>query len=111
MQVNSNLNDQSLIFNGLGTFTTTMTQPGDYVVQVENNLPLARDGYYSQLQTVIKQNSSTKLTSAAGASGAKVVIKGVAVGDTISVVTSSAQAADNQLNAIKTQVYIYQGDN
>jgi hypothetical protein len=57
---------------------------------------------------VVKLNSTTKLTGIAGAEGFYVKITGAAAGDTINMLLSSSNAADQGLNVIKTNVAISQ---
>jgi len=61
----------------------------------------------SQVVTLIKLNSSTKYTSNAGDAGASIAIAATA-GDTIKVVTSSSLAQDNQPEAVKVTISIYE---
>lgn len=106
-----NTGDVSLVFNGIGNFTSTITVAGDYVVQGQLSLPsLTQSGSDSAVQTVVKLNSTTKLTGVAGATGFKVDIPGCAVGDVIHIITSSSNAIDNALNAVKLTAQIFQGE-
>lgn len=96
-----------MVISGLGTFTTSVPVAGIYGVDVKLSLPTLSDGAFdnSAVVTVIKQNSSTIYTGVAGGEGAKVVLN-CAASDTISVLTSSASAVDNVLNAVKGVVAI-----
>jgi hypothetical protein len=103
---------QNLVFQGLGTISVTapfaMTS---LVVESKSSIPtLTNGGGVSALVSVVKQNASTILTSATGASGIRAVIPNVAAGDVISIVYTSANAVDAALNAIKSQIVIWQGE-
>jgi len=102
---------QSLVFNGLGTLSVVAN---DYVgpmeVNVQSTIPtLVNGGGVSALVITIKQNASTLYTGTAGATGAQFLIPAIASGDTISVVFSSAAAADQGLNVIKSVVSLSSG--
>ena len=62
----------------------------------------------SQVVTVIKHNSTTVYTSAAGDRGATVGFAATA-GDTMSVILSSSLAQDEQINAVQATIAVYEG--
>lgn len=98
---------------GLGTFVYTTTTTGMYTVDCQSTLPLS-----SALQIVLKQNSTTLLTSGGASTnptptqqsiGARTQVQATA-GDTISVVLSSANAVDAFPNSVKSTVNLFQGE-
>lgn len=94
---------------GLGTFSNIFTcvTPGVYTVQGQLQIPtLTNGGGASACQVVVKKNSSTSYTGTAGASGFSTVLT-LAAGDTVSVVTSSSNAADQPLNVIQIQAQVF----
>lgn len=106
---------QLLEFSGLGTLTYVIDTAGSYAVKSKSSTPtLTSGGVASGLITTINLNGSPVAggTSDAGAMGS--YAKGIvcAVGDTITVVYTSAVAADAapNINVIKSQVQIYQGE-
>lgn len=106
---------QTLMFEGLGTFTLLGSAPvaGLYQVQGNITLPLLRDGpgpnQYSggagpsSVQATVKQNSTSVMVGIAGADGFAAQIN-CAAGDAISVVLASSATEDAGLNVIKTTV-------
>lgn len=102
---------QTLVFQGIGTASVVVPNAGTYVVESKSTIPTSVAGSSaSSLVSTIKLNASTILASVAGAQGARSVVTGVAAGDTLSVVYTSAAAVDNALNAIKSVISIYQGE-
>jgi len=102
--------NQSLSFGGLTTIVISCPEAASYNVDVKCQIPtLSNGGGVSALVIVIKHNSSTVYTGTAGALGAWCQIPAVAAGDTISVVTSSSNPADEKLNAIQGQIAISDG--
>lgn len=106
---------QQLEFSGLGTLTFVIGFAGTYAVKSKSSLPtITSGGVPSGLVTTINKNGSPVAggTSDAGAMGS--YAKGIAcvVGDTITVVYTSALASDAapNINIIKSQVQIYQGE-
>lgn len=63
----------------------------------------------SQVVCVIKVNSTTKLTSAAGDRGASLIGQACTAGDVIKVILSSSLAQDTQLNAVKATITVSEG--
>ena len=63
----------------------------------------------SQVVATIKHNSTTIFTSNAGDKGFLAGFQAVA-GDTVSVTLSSSLASDNQLNAVKCTIAVYEGE-
>lgn len=115
--------NNSSVFGGLGTatFTATAANAGPTVVSVKSFIPYAASGGSansataagSSLSIVVNLNGSPILSlTSPGATqplvGGKVYTSTVS-GDVITVVMSSAAAIDNQPNAIKTMINIYQG--
>lgn len=98
---------QTLMFEGLGTFTL-FTAPFAGLFEVDGKISIptisSGDGQSSVLATV-KKNGSTISNGAgvAGAQGFNYQVQ-LASGDVMSVVLSSAAAADQGLNKIKTTV-------
>lgn len=105
---------QTVVAVGLGETDIVVPDAGIYNVDVKHQIPqpTASAGSStpgpSQVLTLVKLNSTTKLTSAVGANGAWVQIT-AAAGDTLKVITSSSLAADNVLNAVKTTVAVSVG--
>jgi len=104
---------QSLMFEGLGTFTLLASAPvaGLYQVQGNISLPLLRDGpgpsQYaggagpSSVQATVKNNGSNVMVGIAGATGFSTQVT-LAAGDALTVVLSSAATEDVGTNVIKT---------
>lgn len=63
---------------------------------------------HSQVVVVVKLNSTTVYTGPAGAKGFKTGVNAVA-SDTISIILSSSLSIDQQPNAVKGSIQIYQG--
>lgn len=106
---------QLLEFSGLGTLSYIVDVAGTYSVKSKSTLPtITSGGVPSSLVTTINLNGSpvTGGTSDAGAQGS--YARGIvcALGDTLSVVYTSALASDAapNINVIKSQVQIYQGE-
>ncbi len=116
-------------FTGLTEFDYIVQEAGNYTVRCKLELPslivptptpgagggagtgtnaASTQAIPSQVVTIIKLNSTTKLTSAAGDRGASVDISGASAGDTIKVILSSSLAQDNQPEAVKCTVAIYE---
>ena len=124
MTINSISPVQSTVVTGLGTQTFNIVTAGLYTCAVNFSIPYQASGSSnnstvttggSSLQVVINQNGSPVLTIAAPVSptqpstGGSVRIN-CAAADVITVVLSSAAAADNTLNAIKGTINLYQGE-
>ena len=94
---------------GIGEFDYTTTATDTFTVRVRHTLPSTAGGNgSSSLVTLVKVNSTTKYTSNAGDNGLEIQVACTS-GDTIKVITSSAAANDNVINAIKTTIMISQG--
>lgn len=94
---------QTLMFEGLGTFTL-MTAPFAGLFEIDGKVTLSTlssGGGQSSLVCTVKQGASTVLTSVAGAQGFNINLQ-CALNDVITVVLSSAAAADSGKNVIKT---------
>lgn len=63
----------------------------------------------SQVVSVVKLNSTTVLTSAAGDRGFKTSVNATAAGDLIKIILSSSLAQDNQPEAVQCTISIYEG--
>lgn len=97
---------QTIQTNGLGTITYPVETAGNYFVESKSSIPTTSTGApaNSSLITVIKHNATTLVTSTAGASGAYANEIVCAVGDTLSVVYTSANSIDTALNAVKSTI-------
>lgn len=112
----------SSIFAGLGTATFTVVTAGLYTCAFTSTIPYIASGSSSSssaaapsaLSVVVNQNGSAKLTvNTPGATQpmmAGKVVMSCAVNDVITVVMSSANVADNALNAVQTTINLYQGE-
>ncbi len=122
MTVNGLQLNQSTVVSGLGTQSFTAAIAGYYTVDVDYSLPYQAAGSSadssittggSSLQVLVKLNGSTKLTLSGPAptqpklSGSVKIL--CAAADIITVVPSSAAAADNALNGLKGTINLYQG--
>ena len=112
---------------GLGTWTYTVVTAGLYSVKTNFTIPYQPAGSsnnsastagQSGLTITLKQNTTTLVTAGGSSAnptpnqptlGASTTIN-AAAGDTISVVTSSSNAVDQGLNAIKGIVNLYSGE-
>lgn len=102
--------NQNMAISGLGTFALIPAPAaGPYVIEGKLSLPtITNGGGASACVVVVNQNGSPIYTGGAGAEGFKCEML-CAVGDAITVVTSSAGAPDAVLNAIKGVVAFSQG--
>jgi hypothetical protein len=122
MTINSISSIASTPVTGLGTQTFNVVTAGLYTCAVNftipyqtassNNSSVTTSG--SSLSIVVNLNGSAKLTLASPSPtqpsmGGSVVMQ-CAANDVITVVLSSAAAADNVLNAIKGTINIYAGE-
>ena len=96
---------QNYTIAGLETATFYVTSAGIYTLSAKISLPQPSQGAAtpSTVQTVVKQNSTTLLTTTAGASGFSLVVN-AAAGDEIQVILSSSTAQDEVLNAVKAVI-------
>jgi len=112
---------------GLTTFNIPVPDTANYVVEVQTTLPTipttgntgsgagsqpiltSTPSLYSSLITVINHNGSPVYTSNAGDRSARAQITCTA-GDTITVVTSSSNPADQANNAVKSTISVYEGN-
>lgn len=115
--------NQSTVVGGLGTQTCVVPTAGNYTLAVNFTLPYQASGSSasssvttggSSCLIVVNQNGSPILTIAAPVSPTQEVSGGsvrfvCAANDSITVVLSSAAAADNALNVIKGTINFYQG--
>ena len=96
--------NQSGELAGLNTYTISVPSAGAYSIDWKNYLPRpSQGGTQSSLVVTINQNGSPIYTSPAGGDGGRFDMA-CAAGDVITLVTSSANANDQGLNLIKTQV-------
>lgn len=94
---------------GLGTYSVIVPSDGIYFVDGKVTLPtVVGGGGASSCVVTVNLNGAPKYVGSAGAEGFKTEFL-CAASDTIAVVTSSAAAVDQPLNAIKTNVAIGQG--
>lgn len=103
--------NQNAVYNGLGTFIiATVPTTDNYTIQGKLDLPAISkgDSANSAVVVVVKKDSTTIYTSAAGASGFSVNAS-LTAAQSISIVLSSAAAVDQGLNVIKTKVSISEG--
>jgi len=97
---------QNLEFNGLGTYTMITTVAGPYFVKGNVSLPtLVGGGGASSVVVTVNQNGSPKYVGLPGAEGFYTDLL-CAANDVIAVVFSSAAAADQPLNVIKSSISI-----
>jgi len=95
--------------SGLGEIDIVVPTTDTYVVNCRLSLPSQIQGNgQSAVVTVVKVNSTTKYTSNAGDTGLECVIQ-CSAGDTIKVITSSSNANDNAINAVRVRVNVYEG--
>ncbi len=110
--MSGDLANQSLEFTGLGTLTFTASVAGTYSCRSVSSLPtLTSGGVASGLVTTINHNGSQVNQSVAGALGCSASGIVCAVGDTITVVYTSALSTDAYpfINLIKSTVVIFVG--
>lgn len=100
----------TLILNGLGTNAIfTAPEAGLYTVRGKLSLPsiVAGNGA-SAVVCLVKKGGVTQYTSNAGDRGFMYQAN-LASGDVITLVTSSSNANDNVLNAVKINVNFWEG--
>ncbi len=102
---------QTIVFNGLGTFATTVPTAGPWVIRGKSSVPQLNTGSSaaSAMITTVNQNGSPIYTSTAGAEGFNVTTN-CAANDAITVVYTSAAAVDAALNVIKSTIELAQGN-
>ncbi len=122
MTINSLQLNQSTIFAGLGTSTFTVVTAGLYTVAFTSTIPYQASGSSadssvttggSALSVVVNLQGSPVLTVASPSPtqpsmGGSVAMQ-CAAADVITVVLTSAAAADSQKNSIKTIINLFQG--
>lgn len=102
--------NQNLVFNGLGTLSTTVPLAGPYFVDGHISLPtLTAGGGVSAVLVVVNQNGSPVYTGQAGAEGFYTTLN-CAANDVIAMVFSSSAPADQPLNVVKSVIAIGSGD-
>lgn len=101
--------NQNSAMAGLNTYTVIVPNAGPYVIRGKLLLPTIVGGAGpSSCVTTVNVNGSPVYTGNAGAEGFMTTTN-CAAGDTITIVTTSAAAADQPLNAIKMSIAISQG--
>lgn len=102
--------NQSSAFSGLGTYSVAVPNAGPYAVDGKIALPTIVDGGGpSAVVVAININGGGSLyTGIAGAEGFKADVL-CAANDIINVVLSSAAAADQGLNVVKSVINVSQG--
>lgn len=109
MAITFNDFSQSGSMGGLNTYTVIVPNAGPYVFSGKLTLPtIVGGGGPSSCVVTLNQNGTPFYTGVAGAEGFQATAL-AAAGDTFTIVTSSAAAADQPLNAIKMQLGISQG--
>lgn len=94
---------------GLGEIDIIAVNTNTYTVRVRLDVPsIVKGNGSSAVVTLIKVNSSTKYTSNAGDNGLEIQVAASA-GDTIKIVTSSANDNDNVINAVRVNWAISEG--
>jgi len=96
--------------SGLRTTLMPKMNPGSHQFVGKLTLPRASQGSASASQVVvtINQNGSPVYVGAPGADGFETGVN-IAANDVITVVTSSSNPSDQQLNAVKLTVAIWEG--
>jgi hypothetical protein len=95
--------------SGLGEVDIGVPNADTYTVETRLLLPSVNAGNgASAVVTVIQVNSTVLYTSDAGNKGATISVPCLA-GDVIKIITSSAQANDNAINAVRLNASISQG--
>lgn len=110
--VNSAVNLNS---NGLGTLTYVIPAAGTYAFDGKIHVPTAVEnagtagnlGGVSAVVVTISQNGTQRYAGMAGAQGFQLYQLPCAANDSITIVTSSAAAVDQGLNAVKLTMAIY----
>lgn len=127
MTINSLQLNTSTVFAGLGTSTFTVVTTGLYTVAFKSTLPYQASGSSndssvttggSSLQVVVNQDTGggpvAKLTVGSPSPTQPLLGGSVSLlctaGDVLTVVLTSAAAADNALNAVKTIINLFQGE-
>lgn len=101
--------NQNVEFQGIVDQSIGIPEAGLVTVDVKCTIPtLVAGGGVSALVIVIKKNAATEYTGSAGQQGAWTQFQ-VAAGDIVHVVTSSANAVDNALNAVKGVIAVSMG--
>lgn len=101
--------NQNSSFAGLGTFTFVADIASPYFFEGKISLPtIVNGGGASAVVTTINLNASPVYVGLAGAEGFKKDLN-LAVGDVVTIVFSSAAAADQGINNVKATIAIGQG--
>lgn len=109
MSIVANVFNQNVQFTGLVETDIGVPEAGICTVDVKCTIPTIVSGSTaSALVIVIKLNSTTKYTGTAGQQGAWTQFQ-VSAGDTVKVITSSANAVDSAANAVKGVIAISTG--
>lgn len=101
--------NQNFVLSGLNTLTTVVPFAGLYLLKGQISLPTLVGGAgVSACLVTINQNGSPVYTGQAGAEGFSAEIACAAL-DTLAVVLSSAAAADQPANVIKSNIQLSLG--
>jgi hypothetical protein len=107
----ANFNTSATV-TGLGSpiYSVTVPTADTYVIQASLTLPTTvTSGSPSAVVIVVKHNSTTVYTGAPGDEGFSLGGIQCAASDTLSVNLTSANSNDNQLNAVKMSVQVWEG--
>jgi hypothetical protein len=96
--------------SGLTTTTLPVLAPGSYTVSGKLSVPKPSNGSISASQVIVtvNKNGAPVFTSKPGADGFETGLN-YALNDVVTIVTSSAATVDQELNAVKLSLSIYQG--
>ena len=95
--------------SNLGEIDIIVPDTSMYTVKCTLTLPsIVQGNGQSAVVTVVKVNSTTKYTSNAGDFGVDCEVA-CSAGDTIKIITSSSNANDNAINAVRIQIAISEG--
>lgn len=94
---------------GLGEIDIIAVNTATYTIRARLNIPSIPQGNgESAVVTVIKVNSTTEYTSNPGDRGLEIQVAATA-GDTIKIITSSSNANDNAMNAVRVNWAVSEG--
>jgi hypothetical protein len=100
----------SAVISGLRTTIIPYTVAGPLSLVGKVTLPRASNGFLtgSTVVVTVNQNGTPVYVGLPGADGFKTSVN-VALGDVITIVTNSNSPIDQQFNAVKTTVAIWEG--
>lgn len=97
---------QNTAFSGLGTVTFIAASNGNYIIEGKITLPLASQGAgESAVVCTINKNGSPVMVTNAASEGFKQELQLITT-DTVTIVLSSAAAADQPKNVVKSTISI-----